>query len=84
LALLGWGPSTPERAQRRDQMSEILSMDDLIKAFSLEGINRDPAVIDEAKLIWLNRQCFRNKLRDDVSIEQLALQLKAEVCLVFK
>ena len=47
LALLGWNPKDDR---------EILSADELIAAFSLEGISKKSAVFDHKKLAWLNQQ----------------------------
>jgi len=45
LALLGWNPGDDR---------EIMTLDELIAAFSLEAINPAGAVFDEAKLDWMN------------------------------
>ncbi|HHV95436.1 MAG TPA: glutamate--tRNA ligase [Clostridiaceae bacterium] len=50
VALLGWSPGTNQ---------EIFSMDELIEAFSIEGINKAPAVFDMAKLTWMNGEYVR-------------------------
>lgn len=47
LMLLGWHP-------KDDQ--EILSENELIEAFSIDGIQKSPAVFSEEKLRWVNRQ----------------------------
>jgi glutamyl-tRNA synthetase len=47
LALLGWSPGDDR---------EIMELDELVKAFSLEGINASGAVFDETKLEWMNQQ----------------------------
>ena len=47
LALLGWNPKDDK---------EIFSAEELITAFSLQGISRKSAVFDEQKLAWLNQQ----------------------------
>jgi glutamyl-tRNA synthetase len=47
LALLGWSPG--------DDL-EILPEDEMIRRFSLEGIQSKPAVFDTAKLEWMNGQ----------------------------
>jgi glutamyl-tRNA synthetase len=47
LALLGWSPGGDR---------EILAEADLIDLFSLEGIQKKPAVFDTAKLEWMNGQ----------------------------
>lgn len=86
LALLGWGPSNPDeaRVKKNGQSPEVFNMDELITMFSLEGINRSPAVMKEGKLLWLNRHYFREMVKDRSGLEQLALQLKTEVCSIYK
>lgn len=59
LALLGWSPGGEE---------EIMSKEELIARFSLDGVAKNPAVFDMEKLKWLNghyiRQCSRERLAD--------------------
>jgi len=50
LALLGWSP--------RNKI-EILTTEDLIRLFSIEGINRSYAIFDEKKFTWINSQHLR-------------------------
>ncbi len=47
LALLGWSPGDNR---------ELMSRKEIIEAFSLEGISKNNAVFDEAKLVWMNSQ----------------------------
>ena len=47
LALMGWNPKTEQ---------EVFSMEELIKNFSLEGLNASPAVFDKNKLKWIQTQ----------------------------
>jgi glutamyl-tRNA synthetase len=47
LALLGWSPGEDR---------EILDEDEMIRLFSLEGIQKKPAVFDVTKLEWMNGQ----------------------------
>ncbi len=47
LALLGWSPGGDR---------EILPEEEMIGLFSLEGIQKKPAVFDTAKLEWMNGQ----------------------------
>ncbi|MFN2316297.1 MAG: glutamate--tRNA ligase [Gemmatimonadales bacterium] len=47
LALLGWSPGND---------LEIMSEEELVARFSLEGIQKKPAVFDTAKLEWMNGQ----------------------------
>ncbi len=51
LALLGWSPA--------DGVTEILSPEQLIAQFSLDHINKAPAVFDQEKLNWLNRHYMK-------------------------
>ncbi len=51
LALLGWAPPDANR--------EILSDEELISLFSLEGIARSNAVFDRQKLDWFNGEYIR-------------------------
>jgi glutamyl-tRNA synthetase len=50
IALLGWNPGD-ER--------EIMSMEELVGAFSLRGISKSPAIFDYDKLRWFNAQYIR-------------------------
>ncbi|MBE5816196.1 MAG: glutamate--tRNA ligase [Clostridiales bacterium] len=50
VALLGWSEGGEK---------EIYSLDDLIKAFSPEGINNSPAVFDVTKLRWMNGEYIK-------------------------
>jgi glutamyl-tRNA synthetase len=47
LALLGWSPGTNQ---------EVFTADELVKAFSLEGISGGSAVFNPDKLEWFNQQ----------------------------
>jgi glutamyl-tRNA synthetase len=47
LALLGWSPGEDR---------EILSEDEMVGLFTLEGIQKKPAVFDTTKLEWMNGQ----------------------------
>lgn len=50
IALLGWSPKDNE---------EKMSLDRLVEIFDVEGINRSPAIFDEAKMRWLNGRYIR-------------------------
>ncbi|MDQ0202773.1 glutamate--tRNA ligase [Pectinatus haikarae] len=50
LALLGWAPQDEK---------EIFSIDELIKAFSMDHVAKNPAVFDIDKLNWLNAQYMK-------------------------
>ena len=50
VALLGWG---------YDESTTFFSTDELVEAFSLERVSRNPAVFDEKKLRWMNGRYMR-------------------------
>ncbi|MCD6418664.1 glutamate--tRNA ligase [bacterium] len=50
LALLGWSPKDDR---------EILSKDELVERFSLDGLSTKPAVFDIEKLEWMNGEYIR-------------------------
>ena len=56
IALLGWNPGTEE---------EIFSLADLEKIFSVERLNKSPAIFDIVKLTWMNGVYLRNLSQDD-------------------
>ena len=62
LALLGWSPS---------DNNEKFSLEELEKAFSIDRINKSPAVFDIKKLNWVNAQY----------IKELSLDSLKEVCM---
>ena len=47
LALLGWSPGTDQ---------ELFTRDELVEAFTLEGISGGNAVFNPEKLDWFNQQ----------------------------
>jgi glutamyl-tRNA synthetase len=61
LALLGWSPGSDQ---------EIFAKQELIDAFSLEGISGGNAVFNPEKLDWMNAQ-YIARLSDDDLIERL-------------
>ena len=52
LAMLGWNPGTEQ---------EIFSMDELIKAFSLEKVGKSGAKFNPEKAKWFNKEYLRMK-----------------------
>ncbi len=62
LALLGWSPGDDR---------EVMSIDDLVAAFSLEGISGGNAVFNTDKLDWMNGQYIAK-----LPIEQLAATVR--------
>jgi glutamyl-tRNA synthetase len=59
VALLGWNPSATE---------EIYSMDELIKSFDLEHVNKGGAVFGKEKLDWMNSEYIRKKTPDELLV----------------
>lgn len=56
IALLGWNPGTEE---------EIFSIKDLEKIFSVDRLNKSPAIFDIIKLTWMNGVYIRNLSSED-------------------
>ena len=56
IALLGWNPGTNQ---------EKFSMQELIEAFSVNGMSKSPAIFDNAKLTWLNGEYIRELSPED-------------------
>ncbi len=56
IALLGWSPGD-ER--------EIFSLNELIQAFSVEGLSKSPAIFDTEKLNWMNAQYIRALTKEE-------------------
>lgn len=67
LALLGWSPKTEQ---------QIMTMDELIAAFTLEGIHRNPAIFNfepnnpkrwtDDKALWMNAEYVRTMPIDEI------------------
>jgi glutamyl-tRNA synthetase len=57
LALLGWSPGTEE---------ELFSREDLIRRFTLDGINRKSAIFDTRKLEWMNGRYLAGASSEDL------------------
>ena len=53
IALLGWSPAG------EFENREIFSMDELIKAFDINGISKSPSVFDYDKLEWVNAEYIK-------------------------
>lgn len=94
IALLGWTPPShssssdqltaatqeDEKASTATQFNpqELFSLNELIEQFSLEGLNKRPITVSK-KLLWLNKQHFKRKLKDNEELERLALTLQEEL-----
>jgi len=67
VALLGWNPGEGDER-------EVFTLDELVQEFSLEKVNRAPAVFDIVKLNWINREHIHRRDNDT-----LAEQVKDEL-----
>jgi glutamyl-tRNA synthetase len=66
LALLGWSPGTDE---------ELFSREELIRRFSLDGVNRKSAMFDTQKLEWMNGRYLAEASSEDLAaVMSAALQ----------
>lgn len=72
LALLGWNPGTDD---------EIFTMEELVEAFSLEGIQKGGAIFDVEKLKWIQRE-HKKLLPEDELLRALKDGLRAYPALV--
>jgi glutamyl-tRNA synthetase len=61
VALLGWNPGDDR---------ELFTLDELIKAFSLDRVGKSGAIFDMEKLRWMNTQHFR--LKSDAELLAMA------------
>lgn len=57
VALLGWHPSAAENIGKKEQ--ELFSLDEIIKLFSLDRIQKGGAIADYEKLNWFNREYIK-------------------------
>ena len=58
MALLGWS---------LDDRTEVMSVETLKWNFSLERVNRSPAVFDQEKLLWMNGLYIRQLSEEDLA-----------------
>ncbi len=58
LAMLGW-------RSKRDDEKEIWTLQELIDDFSLEGLQKSPAIFNEEKLRWINKEHLKDLTDDD-------------------
>ncbi len=57
VALLGWNPSATE---------EIFTIDELIRGFDLEHVNKGGAIFGREKLDWMNSEYIRKKSPEEL------------------
>ncbi len=70
IALLGWNPDTNQ---------EIFSLDELIKEFSLEKIQKSGAIFNREKLDWMNGLYIRNKSVNELTKLSLPFLINAKL-----
>ena len=70
LALLGWAPGADR---------EIMPLDEMIAAFSLERVSPKSAVFDETKLEWMNGQYLQQLSNDSLLPEVTAMWKKMDM-----
>lgn len=70
VALLGWTP--------KDNI-EKMTLPEMIKMFSLDGISKSPSIFDEMKLRWLNGEYIRELSEDDFYAHALPYLEKSAV-----
>ncbi len=58
LALLGWNPGTEQ---------EIFSLNELVKAFSLDRVNKSGARFDPDKTVWYNHQYLQRRTNKELT-----------------
>ena len=66
VALLGWHPEND---------NELFLLEDLVKHFSIDRVNKSGAIFDREKLIWMNREYIK-KMDDSEMIEIIKSKLK--------
>lgn len=69
LALIGWNPGTDR---------ELFSMEELIKEFRLEKVQKSGAIFNSEKLDWFNKQ-YIDKLPKEVLVEKMFEALSEEI-----
>ncbi len=73
LTLLGWSPQ--KKSDHNTQTNEeIFSIEKLINLFSLEGIQKSPAIFNQQKLDWINSEHIK-KLPHNKKVEYVEMFL---------
>ena len=63
LALLGWSPGDDR---------ELMTMDELVEAFTIDRVTKTAAKFDPDKLRWMNAEYLRNRVSDERLLECFA------------
>lgn len=70
IALLGWCPKNSE--------TEFFTLDELMDAFTIDGVSKSPAVFDFEKLLWFNGE-YIHKLDDERFSQLVTPFIKTEI-----
>lgn len=70
IALLGWNPKTNV---------EKMTLKELVENFSLEGINKSPAIFDETKMKWLSGEYIKEMNEEEFKAHALKFLEKSKV-----
>ena len=70
IALLGWCPKNSE--------TEFFTLEELMDAFTIDGVSKSPAVFDFEKLLWFNGE-YIHKLDDARFFELVAPFVKTDI-----
>ena len=69
IALLGWNPKTNV---------EKMTFKELVENFSLEGINKSPAIFDETKMKWLSGEYIKEMNEEEFKAHALKFLEKSK------
>lgn len=69
IALLGWNPKTN---------MEKMTLKELVENFSLEGINKSPAIFDETKMKWLSGEYIKEMNEEEFKAHALKFLEKSK------
>ena len=65
LALLGWNPGSEVKPSSGHP--ELFTMEEMISYFSMDGLQKAPAIFDVQKLNWMNGQYIRNLPLEEIA-----------------
>ncbi len=70
IALLGWCPKASE--------TEFFTLEELIEAFTIDGVSKSPAVFDFEKLLWFNGE-YIHRLSPEEFTNKVEKFIKTEI-----
>ena len=70
ISLVGWNPGDNR---------EFFTMDELIEAFSLEGLSKSPAIFDKNKCRWMNAEYIRRMTPEEFTATAMPWYEKAGI-----